>query len=76
MNATDRDIGVNAIIRFSLDDTSNNLPFTLVGDVIQVNGQLDFEQRIIYSVSKDQLAKALLSSAYVTLAGSDSRGHW
>lgn len=51
VNATDRDIGVNGNIRFSLDDMSNTLPFELVGDVIRVNGNLDFEQQVTYSVS-------------------------
>ena len=51
VNATDQDIGPNANIIFFLDDESANLPFALVGDVIQVNGSLDFEQRVIYSVS-------------------------
>lgn len=51
VNATDADTGVNGIIRFFLDDESTNLPFSLVGDVIQVNGPLDFEARSLYSVS-------------------------
>lgn len=51
VNATDRDIGLNANIRFSLDDQSTDLPFELVVDTIRVNGPLDFEQRVIYSVS-------------------------
>lgn len=50
INATDRDAGVNAIIRYSLDDMSNSFPFTLVGDIIRVDGNLDFEQQNIYSV--------------------------
>lgn len=49
VNATDRDIGLNGNIRFSLDDLS--LPFEMVGDIIRVSGPLDFEQRVIYSVS-------------------------
>lgn len=51
VNATDADLGANAIVRFSLDDVSANFPFTLTGDIIQVSGDLDFEQRVIYSVS-------------------------
>lgn len=55
LNATDPDEGSNANVRFSLDDRSTNLPFSLIGDLITVNGDLDFEQRVIYSVRPQSL---------------------
>lgn len=59
VNATDRDEGTNAGIDFSLDDRSSALPFEIVGRAIVVSGSLDFEQRIIYSVSQ-LIAAAIL----------------
>ena len=49
VNGTDADIGVNALLSYSLETT--NLPFQLEGGVIFVSGDLDYETRIRYSVS-------------------------
>ena len=51
INATDPDIGANGFLVFSLDDDSNNLPFTVTGNVINANGELDFEEQSMYFVS-------------------------
>ena len=53
INATDADEGTNAIIIYSLDDRSGNLPFSIRDGIIVVDGRLDYETQTVYSVSSN-----------------------
>ncbi len=77
VNATDRDIGANGLVTFSLETT--NLPFALVGDVISVVGNLDYEDRILYSVSAEpttQCSYCIPNFSPAPPVGGDCRRLW
>lgn len=51
INATDPDEGANSFLTYYLDDSSNDLPFTVTSNVINANGDLDYEEQTMYFVS-------------------------